>query len=99
MKPSCTCTRRGVLRSLVTGSALMSGLLTELLEPSEAAAAAADPLAPRAPHAPARARRVIFLNMSGGVSHVDTFDHKPRLHADHGKQVTLDHPETQNRPG
>jgi hypothetical protein len=28
---------------------------------------------------------VIFLNMSGGVSHVDSFDHKPRLFEDHGK--------------
>jgi uncharacterized protein (DUF1501 family) len=37
--------------------------------------------------------------MSGGVSHVDTFDPKPQLFADHGKQVTFDHPETRNRPG
>ena len=33
--------------------------------------AAADPLAPKAPHFPARARRVIFLFMHGGPSHVD----------------------------
>jgi hypothetical protein len=37
--------------------------------------------------------------MSGGVSHVDSFDPKPKLTADHGKQVTFDHPETRNRPG
>ena len=37
--------------------------------------------------------------MSGGVSHVDSFDPKPRLFADHGKPITLDHPETRNRPG
>ena len=37
--------------------------------------------------------------MSGGVSHVDSFDPKPKLAADHGKTVTLDHPETRNRPG
>src|SRR4051812_42672081 len=37
--------------------------------------------------------------MSGGVSHVDSFDPKPKLTADHGKQVTLDHPETRNRSG
>ena len=37
--------------------------------------------------------------MSGGVSHVDSFDPKPKLIADHGKQVTFDHPETRNRPG
>jgi hypothetical protein len=42
---------------------------------------------------------VIFLFMSGGVSHVDSFDPRPRLTTDHGKSVKLDHPETRNRPG
>ena len=36
-------------------------------------------LMPRAPHFPARAKRVIFLFMNGGPSHVDTFDPKPSL--------------------
>ena len=39
--------------------------------------APANPLAPRPPHFPARAKRVIFLFMNGGPSHVDTFDPKP----------------------
>ena len=39
----------------------------------------ANPLAPRPPHFPARAKRVIFLFMNGGPSHVDTFDPKPAL--------------------
>ena len=52
-----------------------------------------------APHIPPRAKHVIFLFMDGGVSHVDSFDPKPKLTADHGKQVTFDHPETRNRPG
>ncbi len=39
----------------------------------------ARPLAPRPPHFPARAKRVIFLFMNGGPSHVDTFDPKPML--------------------
>src|SRR5437868_12679995 len=38
-----------------------------------------NPLAPRPPHFPARARRLIFLFMNGGPSHVDTFDPKPAL--------------------
>jgi Protein of unknown function (DUF1501) len=38
-----------------------------------------NPLAPRPPHFPARAKRVIFLFMNGGPSHVDTFDPKPAL--------------------
>lgn len=41
--------------------------------------------APKAPHFKPRAKRVIFLFMQGGPSHVDTFDYKPRLEADHGK--------------
>ena len=49
-----------------------------------------DPLAARPPHRPATVKRVIFLHMGGGVSHVDTFDYKPRLVADHGKTVAID---------
>ncbi len=37
------------------------------------------------PHFPARAKRVIQLFMAGGASHVDTFDYKPRLIRDHGR--------------
>jgi hypothetical protein len=37
--------------------------------------------------------------MTGGVSHVDTFDPKPNLTRDVGKEVKLDHPEIKNRPG
>ncbi|MEQ8211613.1 MAG: DUF1501 domain-containing protein [Lacipirellulaceae bacterium] len=45
-----------------------------------------NPLSPKAPHFPATAKRVIFLFMQGGPSHVDTFDYKPQLSKDHGKQ-------------
>ena len=38
-----------------------------------------NPFAPKKPHFPPRARSVISLFMSGGVSHVDTFDPKPAL--------------------
>lgn len=37
------------------------------------------PLAPKTPHFPPRAKRVIFLFLNGGMSHVDTFDPKPML--------------------
>jgi|SRR5579883_354263 len=86
--------RRGFVQSAVAGTILMPGILSELL-----AADATDPLAPKKPHFPAKAKSVIFLFMSGGVSHVDSFDPKPKLTADHGKSITLDHPETRNRPG
>ena len=87
--------RRGFVRSAVAGSMLMPGILGELL----AADAAPDPLAPKKPHHEAKAKSVIFLFMSGGVSHVDSFDPKPKLIADHGKSVVLDHPETRGRAG
>jgi Protein of unknown function (DUF1501) len=98
MTKSCNCSRRGFLRSAVAGSLLMPGIVSELLADGDVAASA-DPLEARPPRAPARAKNVIFLFMSGGVSHVDSFDYKPKLFADHGKEVTLDHPETRNRPG
>jgi len=49
-----------------------------------------DPLAVRPSHLVARAKRVIFLYMTGGVSHVDSFDHRPQLIANHGKKLTVD---------
>jgi hypothetical protein len=51
------------------------------------APAAVNPLAPKPPHFPARARRLIFLFMNGGPSHVDTFDPKPLLAKHAGEPV------------
>lgn len=53
----------------------------------------------REPHFPAKAKQVIFLFMTGGVSHVDTFDPKPALARDHGQEIKADHPEIKDRPG
>ena len=39
------------------------------------------------PHAAPKAKRVIYLFQGGGPSHVDLFDHKPMLAAEHGKDV------------
>jgi len=46
-----------------------------------------NPLAPKKTHFPARAKHVIFLCMEGAPSHVDTFDYKPKLTEDNGKQA------------
>jgi len=86
--------RRGLFRSaagLGLGSLWLSGVLADL-SAAEAGPSTApdDPLAPRPPHFPARANRVIMLYMTGGVSHVDSFDPKPRLFADHGKTIAID---------
>ena len=45
------------------------------------------PGAVRPLHLPAKAKRVIFLFMAGGMSHLETFDHKPKLAAMHGKPM------------
>jgi hypothetical protein len=67
-------TRRQLLGRLAGGfgSVALAGLMSE--------AARADVVeAAKAPHFKARAKRVIFLFMSGGPSQVDTFDPKPEL--------------------
>ena len=68
------------------GSLLLPGMLAELLAAEAGRGLFVDPLAPREPHFQPKAKRVIFLYMSGGVSHVDTLDPKPRLIADHGRK-------------
>jgi hypothetical protein len=45
-------------------------------------------LAPRPTHFPARAERLLFIYLTGGFSHVDTFDHKPALVKDSGRELT-----------
>jgi len=58
------------------------------------ASAAENPLQPRSPHFAAKAKSVIFLFMDGGPSQMDTFDPKPRLRQDHGKQIPMKTPTT-----
>ena len=49
-------------------------------------------LAAKEPHLKPMAKRVVFLFMKGGPSHVDTFDPKPLLDRDHGKPLPFDLP-------
>ncbi len=94
--PFCRRTRREFLWQAgagFTGTAL-AGLMA--LEAGHARAAAptvaggfVNPLAPRSPHHSAKARSVIFLFMYGGPSHVDTFDHKPKLAELDGKTIAV----------
>ena len=44
-----------------------------------------NPLAPKPPHFPAKAKRVIFLHMAGGPSHLDLYDPKPKLRERNGE--------------
>jgi len=50
------------------------------------------PLSPKPPHYTPRAKRVIFLFMHGGPSHIDTFDYKPQLQKDDGKPLPFAKP-------
>lgn len=74
--------RRAMLQTASAGFGFLAfaGLSTQAAE-SESS----NPLAPKQPHFPPKAKRVIFLCMQGGPSHLDTFDYKPQLAADAGK--------------
>lgn len=73
--------RRQILKATTNGFAWLA---FSALADNEARAENA--LKSKTPHFPARAKRVIMLTMAGGPSHVDTFDHKPQLTKDNGKQ-------------
>jgi uncharacterized protein (DUF1501 family) len=75
--------RRDMLKATGAGFGYLAlrGLL------AEAAAHEQGPMRMRPGHHPARAKRVIFLFMHGGPSHLDTFDYKPRLQRDDGGEL------------
>lgn len=75
--------RRDILRACSTGFGWMA--FNGLQAIQKAAGSGVRP----APHFAPRARSVIFCYMSGGVSHVDSFDPKPRLQRDHGKPMPV----------
>jgi hypothetical protein len=92
--------RRQILKGIATGFGYVAfaGLCAEEVTayaPPKAgtkpvtggANGAANPLAPKKPHFAPKAKRVIFLCMAGGPSHVDTFDYKPKLITDNGQSV------------
>lgn len=83
-------TRRQALSRFANGFGML-GLATML--PGQAGAGQAmNPLAVQPAHIPARAKNIIFLFMSGGPSHVDLFDPKPRLLAESGKPLPFEKP-------
>ena len=67
--------RRSMLQSASCG---FGYLALQALCDEQSMAATPSGLAARTPSLPARARRVIFLCMSGGPAHLDTFDYKPQ---------------------
>src|SRR5687767_3633336 len=89
--------RRALLAQSAVGFGSLA-LASLLADESQAAPTAGNPLAPKTPHLPARAKRIIFLFMKGGPSHVDTFDPKPLLTRDDGKPLPFEKPRVQFAP-
>jgi hypothetical protein len=79
-------TRRDFLREL--GGGLGGVALAALLH--QEARAAANPLAARRGHHPAKARAVIQIFCPGGLSHIDSWDHKPELTKRNGRPFDPD---------
>ena len=79
--------RRQILKAISSGFGYLafSSLATMAAADEKKQVTTGGPLAPKQPHFNARAKRVIFLCMRGGPSHVDTFDYKPQLAVDNGK--------------
>jgi len=90
-------TRRAMLQQcgLGFGHLALLNMLAGGARSVSAGVSAAHPLMTRPPVFPARARRVIFLFMHGGPSHVDTFDYKPLLLRDSGKPLPFAKPRIQ----
>ena len=84
MKPFSLISRRDALKSLSSGF----GYLAFAALAHGAAAKDGAPAA-RLTHFAPRAKRVIFLCMRGGPSHVDLFDHKPELIKRSGEAASL----------
>ncbi|MGE3311280.1 MAG: DUF1501 domain-containing protein [Limisphaerales bacterium] len=82
LQPPPTLSRRAMLARMSAGFGLAG--LASVLGSTTASSASPDPL--RAPHFAPRARRVVFLFLNGGPSHVDTFDPKPALLRYEGQQ-------------
>ncbi|MBM82263.1 MAG: sulfatase [Planctomycetaceae bacterium] len=67
--------------------------VAENTSPQELSAQYKSALEVRRSHFPAKAKRVIFLFIHGGVSHVDSFDPKPKLAEMNGKPVPFAKPD------
>jgi len=80
--------RRTALKSAGAGfgylalAGLLGSTATKLLASEPVAA---NPLAPKKPNFKVKAKRIIFVYMSGAMSQFDTFDYKPALQRDDGK--------------
>jgi hypothetical protein len=93
-----TLSRREMLQTFASGFGMLglAGLLAD--EAAADSPKSNNPLAVRPPMFAPKAKRVIFLFMSGGPSHVDLFDPKPRLRAESGKPLPFAKPKLERTP-
>ncbi|HCO24098.1 DUF1501 domain-containing protein [Gimesia maris] len=94
--PQSLFSRRELLKKSAVGFGNLA--LLSMLNDEAQASKSKDPLAPKEPHFTPRAKRVIFLFMKGGPSHMDTFDYKPQLQKYDGKPLPFDKPRVQFAP-
>ena len=80
-------TRRDVLRSAACG---FGGVALSALAGQSSAWGATNAVSAKIPGMVPKAKRVIFLFMQGGPSHVDSFDYKPILQKEDGRQLNFD---------
>jgi len=78
-------TRRAALQQAACGfgSLALAGLCADPVQ-------AANAVELQEPHLRPRAKRIIFLFMQGGPSHVDTYDFKPALYKNDGRKMPFD---------
>jgi hypothetical protein len=98
MIPELALPRRSALKSLASGFGYLAfaGLAQEAA--ARAAGSSDSKLAPKPTHFVPKAKRVIFLCMNGGPSHVDLFDHKPMLEKKAGNEVAINGPRMMPSP-
>ncbi|MDC0278096.1 DUF1501 domain-containing protein [Akkermansiaceae bacterium] len=83
-------TRRQFL--LRTGNGIGAAALSTMLNPSLIGSAMGEGMQqygglPNVPHFPGKAKRVIYMFMAGGPSHIDLFDYKPIQRKLHGTEL------------
>ena len=69
------------------GAAALATLLKSEKANANSATVSSNPGLPGLPHLPPTAKRVIYLFMAGGPSHIDMFDYKPEMRKLHGSEL------------
>jgi len=70
-------TRRHFLKDIGIGAIALSTFLNDGMQSK--AASVVNPLAPKPPHFTPKAKRVVYLHMTGSPPNLDIFDYKPEL--------------------